>query len=65
MPPLQCDASQAQTRARAGTLANRAESQGVATPPTTIPRQQDAGFAIGRHVKIEGKEGRMTIEQVD
>ena len=24
-----------------------------------------AGFVIGRHVKIEGREGRMTIEQVD
>ena len=26
---------------------------------------QEAGFVIGRHVKIEGNEGRMTIEQVD
>jgi len=26
---------------------------------------QAAGFAIGRHVKIEVSEGRMTIEQVD
>ena len=26
---------------------------------------QAAGFIIGRHVKIEGNEGRMTIEQVD
>ncbi len=26
---------------------------------------QEAGFVIGRHVKIEGREGRMTIEQVD
>jgi toxic protein SymE len=26
---------------------------------------QDAGFVIGRHVKIEVNEGRMTIEQVD
>ena len=26
---------------------------------------QDAGFTIGRHVTIEGSEGRMTIEQVD
>ena len=26
---------------------------------------QDAGFVIGRHVKIEGSAGRMTIEQVD
>ena len=26
---------------------------------------QEAGFAIGRHVKIEGNEGRMTIEQID
>ena len=26
---------------------------------------QEAGFVIGRHVKIEGNEGRMTIEQID
>ena len=26
---------------------------------------QDAGFVIGRHVKIEVSEGRMTIEQID
>lgn len=26
---------------------------------------QHAGFVIGRHVKIEVNEGRMTIEQVD
>ena len=26
---------------------------------------QDAGFVIGRHVKVEVSEGRMTIEQVD
>ena len=26
---------------------------------------QDAGFVIGRHVKIEVGEGRLTIEQVD
>lgn len=26
---------------------------------------QDAGFIIGRHVKVEVSEGRMTIEQVD
>jgi toxic protein SymE len=26
---------------------------------------QQAGFVIGRHVKIVGNEGRMTIEQVD
>ncbi len=26
---------------------------------------QDAGFVIGRHVKVEVDEGGMTIEQVD
>jgi hypothetical protein len=26
---------------------------------------QDAGFVIGRHVKIEVGEGRLMIEQVD
>lgn len=26
---------------------------------------QDAGFVIGRHVKIDVSEGRLTIEQVD
>jgi toxic protein SymE len=26
---------------------------------------QDAGFVIGRHVKIEVSEGRLLIEQVD
>ena len=26
---------------------------------------QDAGFVIGRHVKVEVSEGRMTIVQVD
>jgi toxic protein SymE len=26
---------------------------------------QEAGFVIGRHVKIEVNEARMTIEQVD
>jgi toxic protein SymE len=26
---------------------------------------QEAGFVIGRPVKIEGNEGRMTIKQVD
>jgi hypothetical protein len=26
---------------------------------------EKAGFVIGRHVKIEGNEGRMTIEQID
>jgi hypothetical protein len=28
-------------------------------------RLQEAGFVIGRHVKIEANEARMTIEQVD
>jgi hypothetical protein len=42
------------------------------TPGVDVPhlrlrgrRLQDAGFVIGRHVKIEVNEGRMTIEQVD
>jgi hypothetical protein len=26
---------------------------------------QEAGFVIGRHVKIDVSEGRLTIEQVD
>ena len=26
---------------------------------------QDAGFVIGRHLKVEVSEGRLTIEQVD
>ncbi len=26
---------------------------------------QNAGFVIGRHVKVEISEGRMTIEQID
>jgi toxic protein SymE len=42
------------------------------TPGVHVPNlrlcgrwMQEAGFVIGRHVKIEGNEGRMTIEQVE
>ena len=28
-------------------------------------RMQDAGFVIGRHVKVEIDEGRLIIERVD
>jgi toxic protein SymE len=42
------------------------------TPGVSVPYMrlcgrwlQDAGFVIGRHVKIEVGEGRLMIEQVD
>jgi Toxin SymE, type I toxin-antitoxin system len=45
---------------------------GYDTPGVHVPNLrlcgrwlQEAGFVIGRYVKIEGNEGRMTIEQID
>jgi type I toxin-antitoxin system toxin SymE len=44
----------------------------TATPGVDVPYLRlrgrwlrDAGFVIGRHVKIQLSEGRMTIEQVE
>jgi toxic protein SymE len=43
------------------------DTPGVSVPYLRLRGRwlQDAGFVIGRHVKIEVDEGRMTIEQVD
>jgi hypothetical protein len=43
------------------------ETPGVDVPYLRLRGRwmQDAGFAIGRHVKIEVSNGRMIIEQMD
>ena len=45
----------------------RTDERGIRVPNLRLCGRwlQAAGFVIGRHVKIEGNEGRMTIEQVD